>query len=71
MEDVSILHSRLKDPEKLFKKTTRGQNSLDYLRPENRHMCMYGWVPSLLTWNYPNIVKGYTPIQMFLVLKIE
>ena len=25
MEDVSILHSRLKEPEKLFKKNTWGQ----------------------------------------------
>ena len=23
---------------------------------ENGHLCMYGWVPSLFTWNYHNIV---------------
>ena len=29
---------------------------------ENGHMCMYGWVPSLFTWNYHNIVYWLYPI---------
>ena len=28
---------------------------------ENGYMHMYGWVPSLLTWNYHNMLIGYTP----------
>ena len=28
---------------------------------ENRYMCMYGWVPSLFTWNYYNIVNWLYP----------
>ena len=34
---------------------------------ENGYMYMYGWVPSLFTWNYHNIVISYTLIQKFKV----
>ena len=27
------------------------------------YVCMYVWVPFLFTWNYHNIVIGYTTIQ--------
>ena len=30
---------------------------------ENGHICMYGWVPSLFSWNYHNIVNWLYPIQ--------
>ena len=26
-------------------------------------MYMYGWIPLLFTWDFQNIVTGYTPIQ--------
>ena len=28
---------------------------------ENGHVCIYGWVPSLFTWNYHNIVNQLYP----------
>ena len=28
---------------------------------EEKYMCMYGWVPSLLTWNYHSIVNWLHP----------
>ena len=38
---------------------------------ENGYMCMSGWVPSLFTWNYHNIVIGYNQykIKSFFFLK--
>ena len=30
---------------------------------ENGYMYMYGWVPSLFTWNITTLLMGYTPIQ--------
>ena len=30
---------------------------------ENGYMYMYGWVPSLFTWNYHNIVNQLHPKQ--------
>ena len=35
---------------------------------ENGYMCMYGWVPSLSTWNYDNIVNRLYPNTKYLVL---
>ena len=34
---------------------------------ENGYMCMYGWVPSLSTWNYDNIVNRLYPNTKYLV----
>ena len=37
---------------------------------ENEFKYMYGWVPSLFTWNFHNIVnQQYPQYKMFLVLK--
>ena len=30
---------------------------------ENERMYTDGWIPSLFTWNYHNIVIGSTPVQ--------
>ena len=37
---------------------------------ENGYMYMYGWVPSLFTWNYHNILIGYISIQNTKLKKI-
>ena len=33
---------------------------------ENGHMCMYGWVPLLFTWNYHNINRIHPNTKCFL-----
>ena len=38
---------------------------------ENRYMCMYGWVPSLFTWNYHNFVNWLCPNTKQKSLKFE
>ena len=31
---------------------------------ENGYLYVDGWVPSLFTWKYYNLVIGYTPVQI-------